>query len=93
MAEKSKPVARRRRATPKRAPKAAETMSPLEFLKSVYLEPIPDDADAATRARIVANKLAAARAAAALEAAGGETGEGELSKLLRELEDEANGDG
>ncbi|MEQ9643534.1 MAG: hypothetical protein RIM84_26175 [Alphaproteobacteria bacterium] len=68
-------------------------MSPLDYFKSVYLEPIPDDADAAARARIVANKLAAAKAAAALEAHGGEPGEGDLAKLLRELEDEANDNG
>lgn len=90
MAEKSKPAARRRRAAPKRPP----AMSPLEFLKSVYLEPIPADADAATRAKIVANKLAAAKAAAAYEMAQaqGEAGEGELAALLRELEGEADGE-
>jgi hypothetical protein len=84
MPQKPKPPAARRRKAPAK-PKRAQ--SPLEFLKSVYSEPIPEEADAATRARIIANKLAAAKAAAAYEMQqrDGEA-EGELAALLREIE-------
>lgn len=82
-----KPAARRRP-----APKRAEPMSPLDFLKSVYREPIPDDVGPADRAKLIAQKLAAAKAAAAyeLQQRQPDAGEGELAALLRELE---GGDG
>lgn len=82
-----KPAARRRP-----APKRAAQMSPLDFLKSVYREPIPDDVGPADRAKLIAQKLAAAKAAAAyeLQQRQPDAGEGELAALLRELE---GGDG
>ena len=99
MAEPTKPAARRRTATTKRAatPKRPATrkataarrkaaaQSPLEFLQSVYREPIPDDVDAATRAKIVANKMAAAKLAHEIERGGNGPRDGELAALLHEL--------
>jgi hypothetical protein len=82
-----KPVARPRRAAPKRVRLARADLTPLEFMKRVYRAPVPRAATITERIRIVANQLNAARHAAAIEIRLGQAEtEGDLAALLRELE-------
>ena len=81
-----KPAARRSRGASARA-----ELTPLEFMKRVYREPIPDGISIAERIKIVTNQLNAAKHAAAIEIRLGQAnGEGDLAALLRELEGTAD---